>query len=95
MPAVSPPTVVDVAAGLPETVSPVQAAQAGDGVSVYPVIGPEAEAGAVQETESCPAVLVGVVAGAVGVAGIPTTAAVEAADAALLPLALVATRVKV
>jgi hypothetical protein len=87
--------VVDVAAGLPETVSPVQAEQAGDGVSVYPVIGPEAEVGAVQETESCPAVLVDKVDGAVGVAGMPTTAAVEAADAALLPLALVAIKVKV
>jgi hypothetical protein len=87
--------VVDVAAGLPETVSPVQAEQAGDGVSVYPVIGPEAEAGAVQDTESCPAVLVGRVLGAVGVAGIPTMAAVEAADAALFPLPLVAIRVKV
>ena len=59
------------------------------------MIGPEAEAGAVQETESCPAVLVDVVDGAVGVAGMPTTAAVEAGDAALLPLPLVAIRVKV
>jgi hypothetical protein len=87
--------VVDVAGGLPDTVSPVQAAQAGFGVRVYPVRGPEAEVGAVQDTESCPAVLVDVVTGAVGVAGIPTIAAVEAEDAALLPLAFVATSVKV
>jgi hypothetical protein len=87
--------VVDVAAGLPETVTPVQAAQAGVGVSVYPVIGPEAELGAVQDTESCPAVLVDTVDGAVGVAGMPTIAAVEAAEAVLLPLAFVAVNVKV
>jgi len=87
--------VVDVAAGLPETVRPVQPEQAGVGVSVYPLIGPEAEVGAVQDTESCPAVLVDTTDGALGVAGIPTTAAVEAGDAALLPLPLVAISVNV
>jgi hypothetical protein len=86
---------VDVPAGFPETVSPVQAEQAGEGVSVYPVIGPDAEVGAVHETESCPAVLVGTAVGAAGVAGMPTTAAVEADEAVLLPLALVAINVKV
>jgi hypothetical protein len=59
------------------------------------VIGPEAEVGAVQLTESCPAVLVDRTLGAVGVAGIPTTAAVEDGDAALLPLPLVAISVNV
>ena len=54
------------------------------------MIGPEVEVGAVQLTESCPAVLVDNVAGAAGVAGMPTTAAVEDGDAALLPLPLVA-----
>jgi hypothetical protein len=95
VPLVSPPTVVDVAAGLPVTVSPVQAEQAGDGVSVYPVIVPESDAPAAQLTLVCPDVLVGTPVTPVGAAGMPTTSAVEDGEAAEFPSPLAAIRVNV
>jgi hypothetical protein len=49
---VNPPTVVEVAGGLPVTVSPVQPEQAGVGFSVYPVMVEPPLFGAVQVTDA-------------------------------------------
>ena len=69
-------------------------------VTVYPVIAlPPSEAGAVKATEACasPAVATTLVGapGAVSTTGATGVTAVEAAEATELPIALVATTVKV
>ena len=56
---------------------------------------PESEAPGVQLTLVCPDVLVGTPVTAVGAAGMPATAAVEADEAAEFPSPLVAISVKV
>ena len=93
VPLVSPVTVALVAGAATIAEPP-----AGDEVTEYEVIGlPPSEAGAVQETVAwaLPAVAATAVAAPGTVAGATGVTLLEASDAGLLPIALVATTVKV
>ena len=89
---------VEVAGGLPVTVSPVQPGQAGVGFSVYWVRAEPWLFGAVQVMLAWPLRPATTTVGADGVDGIAdgtTPPTGPATDAALLPTALVAVTVKV
>jgi hypothetical protein len=95
VPTVSPTTEVAVAAGLPVTVKPVQLPQLGNTLTVYLVMISPLPVGAVQVRPTDPSGL-GVATKAVGVPGTPSSiTAFDAADAAPVPITLVAVTVKV